>query len=68
MRAQLQVSGPDRGAHSAPPVRASEAGVASLTSLVELGSYELREERDRAGIQETADALAQHPVLRAADQ
>jgi hypothetical protein len=50
MRAQLPVSGPDRGAHSAPPVWASEAGVASLTSLVELGSYELREERDRAGM------------------
>ena len=51
MRAQLQANGSIRGAHSAPPaVSASEAGVASLTSLVELGLYELREERDRAGM------------------
>lgn len=62
MRAQLQASGPHLGAHSAPPaVSASEAGVASLTSLVALGAYELREERDRAGIQESADALADIP-------
>lgn len=62
MRAQLQASGPHLGAHSAPPaVSALESGVASLTSLVALGAYELREERDRAGIQESADALADIP-------